>query len=48
MFIDLYTKHPYTIKDFLLDFRELLSEVMLKAYPCYIVGDFNIHRRGFR
>ena len=35
-------KHLYTVKDFLLQFRELLSEVILEAYPCYNVGDFNI------
>ena len=39
-------KHLNTIKDFLIEFRELFSNVMLEKYPFYIVGYFNIHLEG--
>ena len=39
----MYKKLSIFIKDFPVEFNELLSEVMLEAYLCYIVDDFSIH-----
>ena len=35
--------HPCAVSNFLVDFRDLLQHVTKKSYPCYILGDFNIH-----
>ena len=47
-FINVYrpeysAKNRYTVNMFLKDFSDMMSVIASDPYPCYIVGDFNLH-----
>ena len=36
-------KHRFTVKDFMLEFKSFLEDILLLPYPAILLGDFNFH-----